>query len=190
MRQPLFAALFQALLLIGFLTPAATSALPLEGQGWVGPGAANVHHAAPTLTGWWGPSLAAGAMIHLSDYWRVTLDAGASHHFTRVVEEDEDPIGPHTVVSTGLGIRYAFDVFTYVPYAGLSILFHPLPPPTSQQVPGDLFSARATIGLDYRLNRQRTIGVAVELAAPLTQPQDLPNYSGLRVYMAFHFQRF
>lgn len=170
------------------LTAPPASALKLQGQGWVGAGVANIHHAAPTAAGWWGPSLQTGLVLDLSDFWKLTADAGISHHFPRTV--DDDRLGPHTIISTALGLRYAFDVAIYVPYAGLSVVYQPLGPPSDRFPEGEFLAARATIGVDYRRSRSMSIGAAAELSAPLTQPAEFPLYSTIRAHIGFHFRRF
>lgn len=170
------------------LTSSPVSAFSAEGQGWVSGGVANLHHAAPTAAGWWGPSLQLGMTVNINDFWRIGADLGASHHFQRTI--DDEPTGPHTVASAGLEARYAFDVFTYVPYVGLGAAIHPLSAPAETSPDGELASLRATVGLDYRMSREWSIGGAIQLHAPVTQPTDFPHYSTLRVHLGYHFRRF
>jgi hypothetical protein len=171
------------------LAPVATAA-PLEGQVWVGAGLANAHSAAPTPAGWWGPGLSAGGVLQLSDFWRLTLDTAGSYHFARTIGEEDELIGPHRILTIAAGVRYAFDVFKYIPYAGLSAVFQPLAPPTSAQTPGGPLALRATLGLDYRIERRYSVGAAIEVGAPVMTPSDFPHYSGIRVHFAYHFRRF
>ena len=173
---------------IGLLSPAPAQAITSEGQWWTGVGAANLNEAAPSAFGWWGPSLETGVVFDVHDFWRLTADAGVSHHFRRTI--DDEPAGPHTVVSTALGVRYTFDVVQYVPYAGLAFAAHPLGAPSSGAPDGELFSVRGTIGLDYRQSRRYSFGSAIDLHAPLSQPTDFPHYSSIRVHLGVHFRRF
>jgi hypothetical protein len=184
----LMTALFSCMLLLVWLPSA--DAFPKEGHFWGGAGVANVNHAAPTAFGWWGPRADVGVVFQLNDFWRINADLGASHHFQRTPDEDEDPIGPHTVLSTAIGARYALDVFTYIPYLGLSFVYHPLGPPSSQSPAGDPFSLRATLGVDYRRSRTLSYGAAIEVGAPLLSPADFPHYSGIRIHVGYHFRRF
>lgn len=167
-------------------TPMLAQAFGSEGHAWGGAGAANVNHAAPTAFGWWGPSVRSGLVIHATDFWRLTADAGASHHFGQTI--DDEPAGPHTVVSAALGARYTFDVFTYVPYAELAGVVHPLGAPSTGSPGGELFSARIGLGLDYRMSREWSVGAAVRLHAPVTQPADFPHYSTLHLQAGYHFR--
>jgi len=159
-----------------------------QGQLWTGAGAANINSAAPTAAGWWGPTLAGGLVVDVGDFWRLTADAGVSHHFQRTVDDTSQ--GPHTVVSTAVGARYALDIITYVPYIGLAGVVHPMGAPTSTAPDGELFSLRATVGLDYRINRQWSLGAAVDLHLPVTEPGDAPHYSSAGLHIGYHFRRF
>lgn len=178
-----------ALSTLAFSATLPSQAQALQGQIFGGLQLATAQEAAPTVAGWWGPGVHAGATMNLSESWRLTADVGGSYHFARQVEDDER-IGPHGVVSIAAGARYAFDVFTYVPYAGLSAVFHPMAPPNATQQAGDPFSLRATIGMDYRASRSRSWGIALDLGAPLLAPDRFPHYSGIRIYGAYHFRRF
>ena len=162
--------------------------LPSEGHFWGGLGAANIGHAAPSAFGWWGPSAHLGGIAHINDFWRLSADLSVSHHFAREIEEEST--GPHTVAGAALGIRYAFDIATYVPYAEFSVAVHPLGPPSSGSNAGELLSARATLGVDYRKSRRWSMGTAITLHAPVSDPSDFPHYSGLRFHVGYHFQRF
>lgn len=167
------------------LAPATASAFSFQGQVYGGAGIANLNQAAPTAAGWWGPSLHTGLVIDLGDFFRATADIQGSYHFQRTI--DENLSGPHAVFAAALGARYVFDVVSYVPYVGLSLVAYPM------EVPGDsgeLFGLRATIGMDYRHNRRWSYGAAAELSTPLLEPANFPLYSSLRAHVAFHFRRF
>lgn len=177
-----------ALAIVAITAPSA-QAFVSKGHLWAGAGAANIGHAAPSNFGWWGPSLHLGVVTEISDFWRVTADLGASHHFS-TTDEDDESIGPYTVASGALGVRYAFDVAIYVPYIGLAAAVHPMGPPSSASPQGELLSLRATIGLDYRKSRNFSFGAAAELHAPVSEPSDFPHYSSIRAHLAYHFERF
>ncbi len=163
-------------------------ALTSEGQVWGGVGAASIQHAAPSAFGWWGPAVDIGGVFLLNDFWRLTLDAGASHHF-ETTDEDDEPIGPHTVASAAVGVRYAFDIAIYVPFAEVAAVVHPMGPPSSASPQGELFSMRATLGFDYRKSRRISFGGAVNVYAPLSQLSDFPHYSSVRAHVGYHFHR-
>ncbi len=171
------------------LTTPTAQAFVSQGHVWAGAGAANLGHAAPSAFGWWGPSIETGLVVDVSDFWRLTADIGASHHFA-TTDDDDEPIGPHTVVSGALGVRYALDIAIYVPYVGLAVAAHPLGPPSSASPNGEFLSFRGTIGLDYRKSRRISLGAAADLHAPMTEPSDFPHYSSIRLHIAYHFQRF
>lgn len=177
-----------------FSSPSWAHAFFSEGHAWAGAGAANINHAAPTASGWWGPRVDAGVVIQLGDFWRLGADVGASHHFARLetpeAPEESETLGPHTVFSTALGARYALDVFTYVPYVGFSVAFHPMGPPSESAPGGDPFSLRGLLGVDYRHSREFSFGVALDIHGPLLDPASFPHYSGLRLHVAYHFRRF
>ena len=173
---------------LSLFVPPSAQAMTSQGQWWAGAGAANVNTAAPSAFGWWGPTVQTGIVFDVHDFWRLTADAGVSHHFRRTI--DDEPAGPHTVVSTALGVRYTFDVVQYVPYAGLSFAFHPLGAPSSGAPEGELFSVRGTLGLDYRYSRRYSFGAAIDLHAPLSEPTDFPHYSSIRFHIGVHYRRF
>ncbi len=179
------------ILVLGLLIVVPTTAFALSFQGhvWGSAGAANINQAAPTAFGWWGPSIQTGLVLDLSEFWKLTADVQGSYHLQRTIEEDEI-IGPHPVLSAALGARYAFDVFTYIPYLGLSAVVHPIGPPSERLPGGETLAIRATVGVDYRHNRRISFGGAAELSTPMTQPADFPLYSSIRAHVAFHFRRF
>lgn len=187
MRPALIPYVVVCALVFCFGVPRNAQGFVSEGQVWGAAGTANINHAAPTLAGWWGPKVEAGVALHLNDFFRVTADVSSSHHFERMNEDDE-PIGPHTVLSTAIGARYSLDVLTYVPWVGLAFGYHPLGPPSEQAATGDPFSLRATIGIDYRRSRTLSFGGAVHLHAPLTDPGNFPHYSAIRLHVAYHFR--
>ena len=184
LRLPLFFLAFSFLL---FLSPRA-DAFSFQGQLYAGLGAANINQAAPTVAGWWGPSLHTGLVLNLGDFFRATADFQGSYHLQRSF--DDQIAGPHQVYALALGARYVFDVLSYVPYVGLSLVTYPLGVPDSAQSPNERFGLRATIGMDYRHSRRWSFGGAVELSAPLLEPANLPLYSSARAHIAFHFRRF
>lgn len=168
--------------------PNDAHALSFEGQGWVGTGAANIHQVAPTLAGWWGPALELGLVLNITDFWQLITDLSTSYHFERIVDDEAE--GPYTVASAALGLRYTFDIFKYIPYAGISFVASPFGPPSESSPAGELWSIRATLGADYRYNRRISFGGAVQISAPLTEPQSFPLYSSIRAHIGFHFRKF
>ncbi len=181
-----FGSIVLAILLVAIPLPA--QAFGSEGQVWGGVGASSIYETAPSSFGWWGPSLSLGGVFVLDDFWRVTADTSLSYHPERTLDEGSLPA--ETVWSTALGLRYAFDVLIYVPYLGLSLVAHPLSPPSSVNISGDPFSLRATLGVDYRASRRTSIGAAIEGHAPLTRPADFPHFASVRAHIGFHFRRF
>ncbi|RDV39275.1 hypothetical protein DV096_01485 [Bradymonadaceae bacterium TMQ3] len=116
------------------------------------------------------------------------MDVSASYHPSRV--EGEDSFDALLVSALALEARYALDVFTYVPYVGVAGVFYPTGPSSERAPTGEVLGLRATLGADYRYSRERSLGIAIDLHAPLTAPQNLPLYGAIRAYLAWHFRSF
>lgn len=178
-----------ALLSAGLLTLACSGeAHAWEGQLWAGAGLNNVPSPAPSALGRWGPGLQLGTNVQLNDFWKVGVDVAASYHPSQI--EGEESFDALLVSAVALEARYALDVFTYVPYAGLAGVFYPTGPTSERAPAGELLGLRATLGADYRYSRERSLGVAIDLHAPLTAPQSFPLYGSIRAYFAWHFRSF
>ncbi|TXD37599.1 hypothetical protein FRC98_07880 [Lujinxingia vulgaris] len=168
--------------------PTPDEAHAWEGQLWAGAGLNNTLAPAPSALGRWGPGLQLGANLQLGDFWKVGVDLSASYHPAQV--EGEDSFQSLVVSAAALEARYALDVFTYIPYVGLAGVFYPTGP-TSERAPnGERLGLRATLGADYRYSRTRSLGVAFDIHAPMTAPQNFPLYAGVRAYFAWHFRTF
>ncbi len=178
------------LLLACLLTclPLSAQAFPSEGQVWTGVGANAIYETAPSSFGWWGPAASVGGVFLINDFWRFTADTSFSYHPSRTL--DDATLESNSVWSAALGLRYALDILIYVPYVGLSVVAHPLSPPSSTNPGGDPLSLRATLGVDYRANRRYSIGAALEGHAPMTRPADFPHLASVRVHLGIHFRRF
>ncbi|WP_146618111.1 hypothetical protein [Lujinxingia litoralis] len=159
-----------------------------EGQVWTGVGLSNTVAPAPSALGRWGPSLHLGANLQLGDFWKVGLDLGGSFHPT--LEEEDERWESLLVTSVALEARYALDVFTYVPYLGLAGVVYPTGPSSERAPGGEALGLRASLGADYRQSRDRSLGLAFDLHAPLSAPQNFPLYVSARLYLAWHFRTF
>lgn len=173
----LFAPFFAALTV--FVIPSIATA---DGSVWVAGHLANL----TTLRqgGVLGPGAQLGADLELSQFFALTVDAAASHHFANEAEE----IPPDRVLSGSLGLRYNFDVFKYVPYAGIAgtgYLDTPLTamPSTRANAGGKLF-----LGVDWRFHRYWSTGFRGELHALLTAVDTFPVYTLVGFRVAYHFR--
>ncbi len=131
-----------------------------------------------------GPGAQLGVNIGISDFFALTADAGASYHFAN--EEDEIP--GDRVLSLAAGLRYNFDVFKYVPYAGLAATAY-LDAPLVSEVParanagGKLF-----LGVDWRFDRFWSVGLRGELHTLLSDLSRFPVYTLVGLSGAYHFR--
>jgi hypothetical protein len=99
-----------------------------------------------------GPLVGVHAAYGLSDMFDLRADAFASFHTLK-----GETFGMQTA---SVGLAYKFDVFTWVPYAGLSVGYYHLgrevrPEPLAEHELG----LSADLGLDYSITREFGLGV-------------------------------
>ena len=176
-RKPLIAAAFAALTALSI--PATAGA---DGSVWTAAHLANL----TTLRrgGVIGLGGQLGVNVDLSQYFALTGDVGFSHHFPN--EKDEIP-GDRVAAVAG-GLRYNFDVFKYVPYAGLAVagyLDAPLVDGANSQVNA---GAKLFLGVDWRFHRYWSVGFRGELHSLLTDLSRFPVYTLVGGSFAYHFR--
>lgn len=179
-----FISLALLVLASGVVTLPCTSARAFSGEGHVyaGPSAANAN--ALGGFGHWGPGAQLGLVLGLSDFWRFTAGLEGSYHF----EDADEEIPSFAVLGAFIGLRYALDVFTYIPYVGLAVTTFAAGPPTSPDGGGFELGAKLTVGLDYRFSRFWSLGVLADLHASLTEPAEFPLYSSINLQLGYHFR--
>ncbi len=171
-------------LIAALLAPLHARALTGEGEAWFGPSLANLN----ALEGGsnWGPGLQAGALLELTDFWRIAGGLEASYHFA----DSEREIPAHFVYGGFLGLRYALDVFQYVPFVGLALTAYPNRPPRTLDQTGFDLGAKLTIGVDWRRSRSWSFGALTEIHLALSEPSEFPIYSTINLHFAYHFRLF
>jgi hypothetical protein len=83
---------------------------------------------------------------------------------------------PTTVGHAAVGIGYVLDVLTYVPYFGVLVGGWTMGGGTLESrlfLPG----AELALGLDYKLNRQWSVGIAIRQAMMLVKTSTYPSYT-------------
>lgn len=131
-----------------------------------------------------GPGAQLGVNVGISDFFALTADAGASYHFAN--EADEIP--GDRVVSLAAGLKYNFDVFKYVPYAGLAATAYldaPLVAGISAQANA---GAKLFLGVDWRFHRFWSVGARGELHTMLTDLGRFPVYTLVGLSASYHFR--
>lgn len=168
--------------IIQFSNPA--KALGDSGQIWIGPSLGNLN----ALQGGsnWGVGFQFGAQLNLTDFWRLTAGVEGSYHFA----DDTREVSAHTVTAAFIGARYALDIFQYVPYLGLALTAYPTRPPAEATDQGFAPGAKLTVGVDWRLNRDWSLGALADLHMILTEPDKFPVYSTLNFNISYHFLLF
>lgn len=167
-----------------FLLTVSSEAAASKGYArtWVGVMGANVNTASDR--GQWGPGLELGFGAGITDFWSITATAQGSYHLAL----DEEGIDAAPVSSVAAGFRYNLDVFKYVPYLGLSINnFLIKPAPGDGALSADI-SLRGTVGCDWRYDRHWSVGVKIDLHAPLASPGNFPIFSAAGLNLAHHFR--
>ncbi len=159
-------------------------ALSDSGQFWLGPSLGNLN----ALEGGsnWGIGFQFGAQLNLTDFWRLTAGLEGSYHFA----DDAREVSAHTVTGVFVGARYALDIFHYVPYLGLAVTAYPTRPPAEATDSGFAPGAKFTIGVDWRLNRDWSLGALADLHIILTEPENFPVYSTINLNVSYHFLLF
>ncbi len=138
-----------------------------------------------------GPHLGAGlegrAVFGLSDFWSLSLGAETAWHPPATPGDDE--LGSMVVQDLFGGVRYNLDVFTYVPYIGLSAVAYPLAPPTEPGAPQRAnVGAKLTVGIDWRMSRSWSLGGLVELHSVGLEFGDFPSYASVGFSIGYHFR--
>lgn len=91
---------------------------------------------------------------------------------------------PTTVSHVAAGVGYVLDVLSYVPYAGLLVGGYALGGgtlDTTLYLPG----FEIALGLDYKLTRKWTVGLAVRQTAFLAKTSTYPSYTN--AFMRFEY---
>lgn len=161
--------------------PRTASALGDSGQLWFGPSFGNLNKLQGGSN--WGVGFQIGAQLNINDFWRLVGGLEGSYHFS----DDEREVSAHTVTGAFLGARYALDIFQYVPYLGLAVTAYPTRPPAEPTDSGFAAGAKLTIGVDWRLNRDWSLGALADLHMVLTDPSDFPVYSTVNLNLSYHF---
>lgn len=172
-----FAAIFAGLLL--FAIPQIATA---DGRVWAGAGLANLTSFDDGSLP--GPGAQLGLGLDLSEFFALSLDATSSYHFGDADRE----LPADRVASAALGLRYNFDVFKYVPYAGLAAAAYLDAPAVSGSTVEANFGVKLFLGVDWRFHRFWSVGFHGELHALLTQVQDFPVYTFLGLNAAYHLR--
>ena len=96
----------------------------------------------------------------------------------QLADEKTPHTRPTTVSHVAAGIAYVLDVLTYVPYAGLLVGGYALGGGTLDStlyLPG----AEIALGLDYKLTRKWTVGLAVRQTIFLAKTSTYPSYTNV-----------
>lgn len=172
-----FAAYFAVFLL--FVCPRAAKA---DGAVWAGAGLANL----TTLNagGVLGPGVQLGGSVGIGEFFAITADVVGSHHF----ENRQNEIPSDRVLAASLGIRYNFDVFKYVPYAGLAAAAYLDAPSVSDAPVNANAGGKLFLGVDWRFHRNWSFGPNAELHTLLTDLSRFPVFTFIGVNVAHHFR--
>jgi hypothetical protein len=131
-----------------------------------------------------GPGAELGLGVDLSEFFALSADVTASHHFPN--EEDEIP--GDRVLGASLGIRYNLDVFKYVPYVGVSATGYLDAPLVDDAEVGANAGAKLFLGIDWRFHRHWSVGFHGELHALLAGTSEFPVYTLVGLSGAYHFR--
>jgi hypothetical protein len=138
-----------------------------------------------------GPQLGAGLqsrlVLGLSDFWGLTF--GAETGFHPPASPGDDELDALVVQDVFAGFRYNLDVFVYVPYIELSAVAYPLAPKLSD----DRFQranvgGKLTVGIDWRFDRNWSLGGLVEMHAVGFDMGEFPSYSAIGFNIGYHFR--
>jgi hypothetical protein len=103
----------------------------------------------------------------------------------QIVETEKTPhTRPTTVSHVSAGVAYVLDVLTYVPYAGILVGGYALGGGTLDKtlyLPG----AEVALGLDYKLSRKWTVGLAGRQTIFLAKTSTYPSYTN--VFVRFEY---
>lgn len=171
---------------LALLTTRPAHAFSGEAMAWFGPSVANLTASDTGLR--WGPGGQLGLQLGLNDFWKLAVGLEGSYHFATTDDDVEVPATP--VTGAFVGARYALDVFTYVPYAGLALTGFLDPPSASATPDGPALGAKLTLGVDWRTSRYWSWGVLVEVHMSFSEPGEIPVYSTANVHLGYHFRLF
>lgn len=152
-----------------------------EGQFWVGPGVGNL---TDFSVGLWGVGGQAGAQWKFSDFWALTGDYTLTYHFG----DDSQEIPSDLVNAVGIGLRYNLDVFTYVPYIGLSAMGYLDAPQVADASLEANAGGKFVVGVDYRYSRSWSIGFSGEIHALLSDLSRYPVFTLMTVHIGYNFR--
>lgn len=171
-------ALFAALIAIGVVATPRESAA--DTSVWAAGHLANL----TTLRsgGVLGPGAQVGVNIGLNDFFALTVDGIASYHFAN----EEAEIDASRVFGLAAGLQYNFDIFKYVPFAGVAATAY-LDAPLVASVSANA-GAKLFLGVDWRFHRFWSVGLRGELHALLTDLNTFPVYTLIGLSASYHFK--
>lgn len=123
------------------------------------------------------------AMVHythdLSDAFALMFEGAYS--LVALGQRADGPKTPHTypawIANANVGIGYVFDVLTWVPYAGILVGGYGLSGGTIQGLKA-LPGVEIALGLDYRVGRSLSVGVAARQHM-LSETDTYPSFTQL-----------
>lgn len=131
-----------------------------------------------------GPGGQVGVNVGISDFFALTADVGGSYHLANA----KDEIPATRVLSLSAGLRYNFDVFKYVPYAGLAATGYIDAPRVDSSIARANAGGKLFLGVDWRFQRHWSVGFRGELHSLLTDLSRFPVYTLVGLSAAYYFR--
>lgn len=176
-----------ALIALGTLALAPSDVAASEGEAtvWVAADAANASDTTPA-----GPQFGVGAQTGISfgvsDFWTLNLGTEAAFHPS--VSPGDDQVPSLFVHNLFGGFRYNLDIFTYVPYVKLAAVAYTAAPLVDAGGQRPAVGAKMTVGVDWRFDRNWSLGGMAELHTVSFDVGNFPSYSSVGVRLTHHFR--
>jgi hypothetical protein len=183
--RTLLATLFILATAAPLLTPTDAAASQGDASVWLGAGLSNAPavNDDPLL----GTAGELGLNIDINDFWSLDFGFQSTVHFGR--DFDNSSVDGFYAQHLFAGFRYNLDIFTFVPYLGMSaVAFIPGPPPDPASAVQPAVGGKLNIGVDWRFARHWSTGLRAELHLLSSSLDRFPSYNMVGWRVTYHFR--
>lgn len=183
--RTLLAALLVAITTATLVLPSPATASQGDASVWLGAGLSN----APAVND--GPLLGTagelGVNIDINDFWSLDFGFQSTYHFDKAF--DQATVDGFYAQHLFAGFRYNLDIFTFVPYLGMSaVAFLPGPPRDAASPTQPAVGGKLNLGIDWRFARHWSTGLRAELHLLSNSLDRFPSYNVVGWRVTYHFR--
>jgi hypothetical protein len=126
-----------------------------------------------------------------SDFFALYGGLEGGYHFGRTARVDGERrrLDGFALADVFVGLRYHFDVFTYIPWVAVSVVgYGSAPPASDEDASRPALGTKLSLGLTYRRWRHWSIGGVLEAHSVFPQFAELSLYGSFGLRIGYHFR--